>query len=365
MNCSETSAPKVSILVPIYNVEKYLRECLNSLVNQTLKDIEIICINDGSTDASNSILEEFSKRDERIVVINKENTGYGNSMNLGLKQAKGEYIGIVESDDFCENNMFDELYLISKENNLEVIRSDYYCYWSKNNENRRSGRISKTLDNKITNAKSNLCLLKMQPAIWSGLYKKSFLEDNNILFLESDGASYQDTGFFLKVMMCADKVMFTTKPYIHYRQDNINSSVKSKKKIFCICDEYDEVERYLKNRSDLAEIFMEYLNVLRYRGYFWNILRIDETLVNDFVERFSSDFERISKTKQLSEFFFSKINKSEFDKLINDKKAFLALCMKKRKKSQQREFRKNLFSIHINASRISIVLFNRQILRLG
>lgn len=90
---------KVSIVVPIYNVEKYLRQCLDSIVNQTLKNIEIICVNDGSTDNSLKIIQEFADKDSRIKIINKENTGYGNSMNIGFDAAIGEYIGIVESDD--------------------------------------------------------------------------------------------------------------------------------------------------------------------------------------------------------------------------------------------------------------------------
>ena len=96
--------PKVSILIPIFNVEKYLRQCLDSAVNQTLKDIEIICINDGSTDSSLEILKEYAKVYNSIKIINKQNTGYGHSMNCGLKLAKGEYIGIIESDDFADKN---------------------------------------------------------------------------------------------------------------------------------------------------------------------------------------------------------------------------------------------------------------------
>ena len=98
--------PKVSVLVPVYNVEKYVGMCLDSLLCQTLKDMEIICIDDGSTDNSSAILAEYAKRDSRIIIITKENTGYGASMNLGLSRAKGEYIGIVESDDYALPEMF-------------------------------------------------------------------------------------------------------------------------------------------------------------------------------------------------------------------------------------------------------------------
>src|SRR5574344_757344 len=107
---------EVSILIPIYNVEKYLEQCLESVCNQTLKDIEIICINDGSTDSSLKIIKDFQKNDDRVVLINKKNSGYGDSMNKGLEKATGEYIGIVESDDFIEKDAFEKLYSLAKKN---------------------------------------------------------------------------------------------------------------------------------------------------------------------------------------------------------------------------------------------------------
>ena len=91
---------KVSIVIPVYNVEHYLVECLDSAMNQTLHDIEIICVNDGSKDSSLEILLEYAKRDSRIKIIDKENAGYGHTMNLGIDMARGEYIGIIESDDY-------------------------------------------------------------------------------------------------------------------------------------------------------------------------------------------------------------------------------------------------------------------------
>ena len=117
-----SSRVKVSVLVPIYNVEEFLPECLDSLVNQTLKDIEFICINDGSKDDSLKILKEYAKKDKRILIINKKNSGYGDSMNKGLEKAKGEYIGIVESDDFIDLDAFEKLYNIAKKNDADVVK---------------------------------------------------------------------------------------------------------------------------------------------------------------------------------------------------------------------------------------------------
>lgn len=119
----------VSILVPIYNVEKYLEKCLDSLISQTLRNIEIICINDGSTDNSFSIIKNYAARDNRIIIINKKNTGYGDSMNQGLSKAKGEYIGIVESDDFVDKKMYEDLYNIALKYCADIVKSSFYEYW--------------------------------------------------------------------------------------------------------------------------------------------------------------------------------------------------------------------------------------------
>ena len=111
---------KVSVIVPIYNSEKYLEQCLSSIIGQTLKDIEIICVNDGSRDSSGEILERYSKRDSRIKVITRENSGYGKSMNVGIENAEGEYIGIVESDDYIERGMFKALYRVAKRRKADI-----------------------------------------------------------------------------------------------------------------------------------------------------------------------------------------------------------------------------------------------------
>lgn len=122
--------PKVSIVIPIYNVERYLRQCLDSVVNQTLKDIEIICVDDGSTDSSPDIIKEYVDKDPRVKVITKPNSGYGNSMNRGFDMAEGEYIGIVESDDYADPDMFEKLYEVASANDLDVVKSGFYFYYS-------------------------------------------------------------------------------------------------------------------------------------------------------------------------------------------------------------------------------------------
>lgn len=125
-----SDTPLISLLVPICNVERYLRECLDSARDQTLADIEIICINDGSTDSSLEIINEYAAADSRFVVIDKPNSGYGDSMNKGLSIARGEYIGILESDDYFELDALETMYDAAKSVDAEVVKADFYLFWS-------------------------------------------------------------------------------------------------------------------------------------------------------------------------------------------------------------------------------------------
>lgn len=127
--------PKISIVIPVYNVEKYLKQCLDSAVNQTLLEIEIICVDDGSTDNSGSILDEYAQKDTRIKVIHKENAGYGKAMNDGLAKATGEYFAVLESDDFIVKDAYEIFYREAKLHDADIVRSDYFDYSTNSNRN--------------------------------------------------------------------------------------------------------------------------------------------------------------------------------------------------------------------------------------
>ena len=124
---------KVSVIVPVYNVEQYLEEALRSLVRQTLRDIEIVVVNDGSTDGSLDIIKRFMEQDDRIVLIDKENGGYGKAMNVGLDRASGEYIGILEPDDYVPLDMYEDLYETAAANDLDMIKADFYRFTTDDN----------------------------------------------------------------------------------------------------------------------------------------------------------------------------------------------------------------------------------------
>ncbi|MFR2030259.1 MAG: glycosyltransferase family 2 protein [Collinsella sp.] len=136
MSTNASGSPVLSLLIPIYNVQRYLRECLDSALAQTLKDIEIICINDGSTDNSPAIIREYMDRDGRVKMIDKANSGYGDSMNHGLEMARGKYVGILESDDFIAPDALENLVSAADSNNADFAKANFDFYWSKPEERR-------------------------------------------------------------------------------------------------------------------------------------------------------------------------------------------------------------------------------------
>ena len=289
------SGVKVSVLVPIYNVEDFLAECLDSLVGQTLREIEIICINDGSTDSSLEIIRRYAKDDKRIVIIDKKNSGYGDSMNKGLDKATGEYIGIVESDDFIDLDAFEKMYKLAKKYDLDVVKTNFYEYVTKKKRDvAKSNMFLPDEENVVLNTREHRHVFYEQPSIWSAVYRRKFLNDNDIRFLPSPGASYQDAGFNFKVWAAAERVMMVNRAFLHYRQDNPNSSVKSDGKVYAVKDEYDEVERWLKEK----ELYDEYGNTLvgmRFSSYIWNMRRLTRKTAKQFARTIKDDLSRLKK----------------------------------------------------------------------
>ena len=329
--------PKISILIPCYNVEKYIRQCMDSVVNQTLKDIEIIAINDGSKDNTLSILKDYAKNDKRIIIIDKANSGYGDSMNHGLKEATGEYIGIVESDDFVELNMFETLYNTAIKNNAEVVKSNYYEYTTKTNTNKKAFIVPKQDLNQVILPREKQGIFWSAPCIWSAIYKRDFLTQNNIEFLPTPGASYQDTSFNFKVWLMAERVFFISEAFLHYRIDNENSSVNNPGKVFCVCDEYHEIERFAKESPYYDEV--KYLiPIIKFGCYNWNFARLAYPLNYQFLKTFSSEYKQIFKQKLLTKRTAGKKTYRQAKRISKYPNLyFIYYCLKKIKKSLLRK----------------------------
>ena len=202
--------PKVSIVMPLYNQEKFIKQCLLSVMNQSLKDIEIIVVNDGSTDNSLKIVSQLATKDKRIIILNNSNFGYGHAVNSGISIARGQYIGIVETDDFVDKFMFEDLYNATNEGNIDIVKSNFFnCYdvGFKKNKIRKCPSLGlflpKSAIGKPFNVSQFPCILKGHPSIWSAIYNKNFLLKNKIKFNELKGAGWVDNPFFFETMLSA------------------------------------------------------------------------------------------------------------------------------------------------------------------
>ncbi|MBR0482901.1 glycosyltransferase [Candidatus Saccharibacteria bacterium] len=229
--------PKVSVVVPIYNVEKYLRECIDSILGQTLKEIEVILVDDGSPDGCGRIIDDYAKQDARIVPIHQKNSGYSAAVNKGIDLARGEYIGIIESDDFIESNMYESLYQNAKKNETDITKGMFFFY---------NPTLPPSKQNKVW---ANPCgidlrlapdgpfrayewpqIIGFHSSIWSSLYRASFIK--KIKIPETAGASYQDFPFMIEAMCRAKRISVVKQPFVHWRNEpkqNNSTSARGKK----------------------------------------------------------------------------------------------------------------------------------------
>ena len=294
---------KVSLILPICNVSQYLRECLDSVLGQTLKELEIICVDDGSTDNCLEIIREYEAKDDRIVVITGPNGGYGKAMNKGLDRATGEYIGIVEPDDYVVPEMFGELYAVASENDLDFVKADFYRFTR--DENGRETLQYEHLDPTGSRYGQLLCpaedpsCIRFTMNTWTGIYRRAFIEAHHIRHNETPGASFQDNGFFFQTFVHARRAMIVNKPYYRNRRDNPNSSVKSKQKVYCMNVEYDHIRDLLMRDREVWERFQYMYWWIKYRNYWFTYNRIDDSYKPEYMERMRQEFKRAMQLGQL------------------------------------------------------------------
>ena len=216
---------KVSIVIPVYNVEKYIRQCLESVINQTLKDIEIIVVNDGTKDNSMKIVEEYLS-DERIKIINKENGGLSSARNAGMREAQGKYIYFIDSDDFADKEVLSTLYENSENEKMDIVFSNFSYYNDKTKKEKRAKFIF-PFKEKIS--KGYYYLYNGEEInVWNRLYKKDFLEKYNFQFIE--GIIYEDQDFGFKTIILAEKIKYVANYGYKYRVEREGSIMSSQKK---------------------------------------------------------------------------------------------------------------------------------------
>ncbi len=330
---------KVSVIMPSLNVVKYIRQAVESVLVQTLDDIEVIFVDAGSTDGTIEILEEYTKKDPRTKLLRSEKKSYGYQVNIGFDAAQGEYLGIIETDDYADPNMFEKLYACAKENDADVVKSGFYYYYSKDGEKNIPEAIASESMScwtfcPVTDFKAPLEkaeFFNIKPTIWSAIYRRDFIYENRIRLNETPGASYQDASFNFMVWACATRVRLLPDCFLHYRQDNEASSINSTGKIYCICDEYEKMESFLDDRPALKGELDPILARIKYDSYNWNYNRLSGKSAEDFLDRFHSEFMQMNLDGRFERDFFEGWRWEQLNTVIKDPEEFS--IMKKCKES--------------------------------
>lgn len=289
--------PKVSIIVPIYNVEKYLERCINSLIGQTLDDIQIILVNDGSTDNSGEIAKEYAiKHQDKIMYLEKENGGLSDARNYGLPYATGEYIAFLDSDDYIDKEAYKAMYDKAKQENADYLECDFI--WEYPNKLKEDKRVD------YKNKKEMLAFVRV--VAWNKLIKREVIEKNKLEFPK--GLRYEDVEFTYKLIPHLNKVSYIDKYFIHYTQrENSIANVQNARtaEIFTILDDvinyYKENEFYKEYEDELEYNYTRYLLCSSLK----RICKIQDKetrirLINETWNKLNSEFPNWKKNKVLN-----------------------------------------------------------------
>ncbi len=258
-NMNSMNNIKVSIIIPVFNVENYLVKCLESITAQTMQELEIICINDGSTDNSLEILKHFAQKDERIIIINKENEGQGIAKNIGLQNATGEYIGFVDPADWIDEHMYEYMYKQAKNLNSEIVICDFISYKDCKHKAQKEDFFLKAVSKtrvQTANIPSNcnidkniiLDTLLVTPSYCGNkIYLAKFLKDFNIDFLPQK--YYENIPFTLKCMVFANNISYTDSPFYRYRIHKSSTLQISEKQYYEYINTCNEVKEFISQNN--------------------------------------------------------------------------------------------------------------------
>ena len=287
---------KVSVIVPVYNTDKYIEKCLQSLVEQTLSDIEIICVNDGSTDNSLSVMEQFAKSDNRIKIITTQNKGQSCARNTGLKIACGEYTGFLDSDDYADKTMFEKLYTNAKQNDSDMVMCNV------NILNCQTGSISSNdpyfglkifeeqkdrdifFDGVFSLNQCSDFLFRICVVPWNKLIKTDFWEKNSIKFTE--GLSFEDNIFCLELLLKAERISLVNEPLPYYRVGSSHSLTygtndNSKLDLFEVFNKMEEV----LNCNGVFNRFEEYFHTHKRNTLLYWYKKLRDSKVKDLYKK--------------------------------------------------------------------------------
>ena len=366
--------PKISIIMPTYNVENYFRECIESVINQTLTDIEIIPVDDGSPDNCGKIMDEYAAKDSRIKPIHKSNGGYGSAVNAGIDAATGEYIGIVETDDMIHPTMYEKLYNQAKQHNLDVCKCGFNTFnsnlpkslqikpWLQNNDKYITQNIKIFSPDKVFTIFDDPRLLIYHASIWSNIYRKEFLIKNNIRVNATQSASYQDFPFMVEVMLKAKSIGIVPENLYNWRREfGMGSSTeRNDSRLLIMAEQCENVKTILKNNNVYEnEQIKEYIY---YHFYLANIgfyLSIQPKYQREYFDRLHNLFKELKNDANFKYKLFNKKEKLFVQKCINNSywSCTFKILLKK--------YRKNLIRFRNSHEEKYLIIFNKTIYKIN
>lgn len=255
---------KISVIVPVYNVEKFLPECLDSLKKQTLRELEFICVNDGSPDGSLEILNRYAAEDERFLVVSQENGGLSAARNTGLKYAKGEYVYFIDSDDLIAPDHLENMYDSAKKENADIVINENFVPFVDSIP--AIFEISVIFPDGVYEVTPEYILERHKNVtVWTKLYKKSLILDNNISF--PVGLIYEDEYFYFATMPYAKKVVQCNTGMYYYRQSggSIVAKAKNQKRCYDIFKIFELIYNFYEKNGFVGKFYLPY-ELLRYRS---------------------------------------------------------------------------------------------------
>ena len=252
--------PKISVIVPVYNVEKYLAKCLDTILVQTFSDIEIICVNDGSTDSSREILAQYAQKDSRIKIVDKKNGGLSSARNAGMKVAQGEYYSFIDSDDWIDETMLEKLYnsMVSLDTDISICAVHQYDETNQKIDDTNPyytlGYFDESFDNRaFSYVDTKPFLLDVCVMAWNKLYRKSFIDECQAEF--PDGLIFEDGPFFFSIFFKTKRVSIV-RDFLYYYRINRSGSIiqKAGKKFLNVIDVVELMYNKIKEIPDFEDV---------------------------------------------------------------------------------------------------------------
>lgn len=354
---------KISTIVPVYNAQDYIQQCCNTILNQSLKDIEIIFVDDGSTDNSVSILNDIAKNDNRIKIIQQENQGAGIARNTGINHATGKYLHFLDADDFLENSAYEKIYNLAISLNADMVKAKSYSVDDVTNEYKSNDRYQLTKVklkdfNKITSLSECEEMLTISVVPWNAIYKREFITSKNIYF--NDLVCVNDRSFFNNVIVNSNKIAFTKLYMVHHRVNVATSLVSRRAKHFeCHFKSFHIIKEQSKNLdSELLGLVLnnELSDILSWYKKFCNIDNLGNNITIDtkdfLLELDNSLFAELMLPHQLNNYFklfefistkdiVQQNNTFEFNDYPNSAKIEIVLLQSQVKKYKQRLYSNN------------------------